>query len=628
MTLPFKYVFGPDRYKEGVEREWLVANGIGGFASSTALGAQTRAYHGLLVAAMRPPVERRLLLSSLDEELFSNSHYQLACHRYPGVIHPQGFEYLKEFRLDPFPCFRYEIGDVSLEKRVFMIHGENTTVVSYNISGENIRLRIAPLITCRNFHAVSGRQPFRQELIEGGIHLSSYCDLFLISDLAQYMKHEDWYYSFEYENERQRGLPWMEDLFCPGFFEVFVDGHLDFGIFASTEQRDISDVNSLLSKESKRLNLLEKKSGLEGPTLRLIPAADSFIVKRGRGKSIIAGYHWFNDWGRDAMISLPGLLLVTGRFDEARKVLKTFGGALKGGVLPNDLGAESYNTVDASLWFINSLYKYWRYTGDGNLVRDLWPALQAIIDSYSHETIGARMDSDYLISANPGLTWMDAKVGESFITPRSGKACEINALWYSSLQIMEIFANFLGESWDIDLAKRVKTSYQKFWNDGKGCLYDVVDDNDNYIRPNQIFAVSIPFDLLSSDQQFSVVNVVTRELLTPYGLRTLSRDNPDYIGRYEGSPQERDRAYHQGTVWPWLIGPYISAYVKVNNHSKESKTIAKEMLRPLMEHLDHAGLNTISEIFDGDPPHRPGGCISQAWSVAELMRAWSEDLSH
>jgi predicted glycogen debranching enzyme len=371
--------------------------------------------------------------------------------------------------------------------------------------------------------------------------------------------------------------------------------------------------------ELKRLDKLDEM--METPLKRLAGAADSFIVKRGDGQSIIAGYHWFDDWGRDAMISMPGLLLVTGRFEDAKLVLWTFAKAMKEGVIPNDLGAKSYNTADASLWFIQAAFSYFAYTKDLKLIRQLWPKMLQVVEHYSGEGPSIRMDVDFLIVSGPALTWMDAQVDGRPVTPRAGKACEINALWYSSLIKMERLAWALNQSWDGDLADRVKQSYQKFWNSENGCLFDVLNPEDASIRPNQIFAAVIP-DLLPELKRRSLVEVVTRELLTPYGLRTLSPRDPRYIGRYEGGPRQRDEAYHQGTVWPWLMGPYIDAFLSVSGYSSPSKALAKQMLEPLVN-LDVGGINTIPEVFDGDAPHRPGGCISQAWSVGEVMRAWT-----
>ncbi len=621
------YAFRPESYESGTSREWLVANGLGGYASSTAVGANTRAYHGLLIAALSPPTDRRLLLSSLDEEV---NGFSLGNHQYPGAIHPQGFRMLQEFRLDPLPHFHYRAGEFLVEKTVFMVYGENTTVIRYNVQGVGkngeskngeSKIRLIPLVHCRSFHAASNLPQLEQKPLKNGALLKSDCNFSLLSDKARYIQKEMTYHNFEYEAERRRGLGWRENLLSPGYFELDFDGEVAFSIMASTWRRSMPDVEQALEHEVSRLR------GLKAPLQRLAQAADSFVVKRDNHKSIIAGYHWFDDWGRDAMISLPGLLLATGRFEEAGGVLKAFAAAMKDGVLPNDLGAKSYNTLDASLWFLQAVWRYYDYSKDLELIRLLWPRLQEVVKRYSvcrkdfgMDSFG--MDADGLISAGPALTWMDARVDGRPVTGRAGKACEINALWYKGQKTMEKLAQALNEPWNPDLVDKVKHSYQRFWNSETGCLFDVLDPEDASIRPNQIIAAAVP-DLLPLLKRKSILEVVTKELLTPYGLRTLSPRDPRYIGRHEGEPRKRDGAYHQGTVWPWLIGPYVDAILSINDYSQESKERAREILRPLAE-LDVMGINTIPEVFDGDAPHRPGGTISQAWSVAEVLRAWHE----
>lgn len=628
----YSCVFRPESYDAGTSREWLVANGLGGYASSTAVGANTRAYHGLLIAALSPPTDRRLLLSSLDEEM---NGFSLGNHQYPGAIHPQGFRMLQEFCLDPLPHFYYKAGEYLVEKTVFMVYGENTAVIRYNIQGVGrngggknsegkngeCKIRLFPLVHCRNFHAASKLPAFEQKPLKNGTLLKSDCSFSLLSDKARYVRKEETYYNFEYEAERRRGLGWREDLLSPGYFELELKGDVTFGIMASSWRRSMPDVEQALEHEVSRLR------GLKAPLPRLAQAADSFVVKRGNHKSIIAGYHWFDDWGRDAMISLPGLLLTTGRFGEAGEVLKAFAGAMKDGVLPNDLGAKSYNTLDASLWFIQAVGKYYDYSKDLELIRHLWPRLLEVVRRYSlcRKDFGIDsfgMDSDGLISAGPALTWMDARVDGRPVTGRTGKACDINALWYKGLKTMDKLAKALNEPWNPDLADKVKQSYQRFWNSETGCLFDVLDPEDASIRPNQIIAASVP-DLLPKLKRKSILEVVTRELLTPFGLRTLSPRDPRYISRHKGEPRKRDGAYHQGTVWPWLIGPYIDALLSIGDYSQGSKDKAREILKPLAE-LDVMGINTIPEVFDGDAPHQAGGTMSQAWSVAEVLRAWEE----
>lgn len=602
-------------YTDGVSREWIVTNGLGGYASSTSIGANTRAYHGLLIASLDPPVDRWLLLSSLDETV---NGIELANHQYPGVVHPQGFRHLVSFTAEPVPTYLYRVNDVDVTKQVFMVHGENTTVVRYRISGD-AHIRIMPLVTSRCFHAVSGRPEIKQEASERGTLLRSRCGLHLFSDRARYVRNEVWYRNFEYEVERARGLGWTEDLLCPGWFEADAKKELDLRITASTGMVGADD--SMLEAELKRrIGLL---STLPGELRSLAIAADSFLVRRGSGMSIIAGYHWFDDWGRDAMIALPGLLLCTGRFDDARAVLRTFSEQTRNGLVPNDLGAGSYNTVDASLLFIRAVCEYHRFTSDSSFIRELWPVLLEIIECYTGRTSVGYMDSDNLISSTEGATWMDARVDVRCVTPRAGKCVEVNALWYEALRSLEELSEDMSLEWRWHgLAERVRRSFRRFWNPA-GYLYDTIDPHDGSVRPNQVIAVAFSRGLLSLERTRMVVRNATEELLTPYGLRTLSPTDPSYRGRYEGSPRERDSAYHQGTVWPWLIGPYITAYLRANRYSRRSRMHAISLLKPLLEERRY-GMGTIAEVYDGDPPHRPGGCISQAWSVAEVIRAFLE----
>jgi len=609
-------------YQEATAREWLVGNGLGGYASSTLCGSNTRAYHGLLVAALQPPKDRWLLLSFLDEEI--DGHH-LASHQYPGAIYPQGYRYIKEFRQDPFPRICYEVGKARVEKTVFMIRGENTTIVRYRITGGEGRFSIVPLMHSRSFHAARPLPLLQQKRLAGGAMISSSerpdAPLMLLSDGPDFRAEERVYNNFEYEAERSRGLAWKEDLFSPGRFQMDLSGDEEFAIAASAWRSSMPDWRREMARERSRLE------ALMAPLPELSAAADSFLVRRGGSLSIIAGYHWFDDWGRDAMISLPGLLLSTGRTEEAASVLRLFASAMKGGVLPNDLGAESYNTVDASLWFVRAVAAYFELCGDMPLLEELWPALLAIYSRYSRAGEGFGADEDGLIFSDAALTWMDARVDGRPVTGRAGKCCEINALWYSALKDMNKLQKALGRNGrpggaDFSrLARKVKASFRRFWNSETGCLYDVLDHEDASIRPNQIIAAGIE-GLLPDVMRQSVLETVTRELLTPYGLRTLSPRDPRYAGWYEGGPASRDGAYHQGTVWPWLIGPYIDALISIKGRSKAVRSQARELLQPLLSLA--AGMGTLPEVFDGNSPHRPGGCISQAWSVAEVLRAWKK----
>lgn len=636
-------------YEVARSREWIVANGLGGYASSTIVGLNTRGYHGLLVASLRPPLARFLLLSKLEEEVVTNgAAYQLSTNKYPGVIYPEGFRYQVEFGFDPFPRFVYQVGSLAVEKSLFMVYGENTTVVTYKLlkAPGSATLKLHPLVNCRGFHerTSEGTLRFEQSPRKKSVSIRESgrgVQLFLASDVATYTAGGLWYRNFVYEEESARGYPDKEDHYNPGFFEASLKGSETVSILASTHEFSSFESTRLKQVEEDKLRYLVSLVDCDDDLVKaLATAADSFIVRRGPGgRTIVAGYHWFGDWGRDAMISLPGLALVTKRYGEGKRVLELFLGHLKGGLIPNYFsdsdGSPKYNSVDASLWLFNAVLRYLEYTKDLDFVEANLPKLEEIVDCYVKGTLhNIRVDRDGLVCVgDEGLTWMDAKVGDRCVTPRRGKPVEVNALWYNALRIMEALSGSLGSK---DRARKYSSMSQKaeksfeelFWNEDRGCLYDCVDGDrfDASVRPNQILAVGLPFPLLSADRQVRVVEVVERELLTPYGLRSLSPEDPEYRGVCAGDVRSRDLAYHQGTVWPWLIGPFISAYLKVNDGSGRARSEAEGFIAPLREHLKDAGSGSIPEIFDGDPPHRPRGCISQAWSVAEVLRAYVEEV--
>jgi len=641
-------------YEEGIKREWIIGNGLGGYASSTVIGVGTRTYHGLLVAAPENLPGRFLLLSSLDEEVSSTEEiYRLATHKYQDTIFPMGFNYLSKFVLDPFPLWVYQSEIFTVKKRVFTIHNSNTTCILYDINSrkEGTLLRIFPLVNSRNFHRTirSGDLFFSQKADSTGVKLeSSSCFTLSLASNLQYHPDPKWYYNFVYDTEKQRKSNFQEDNFNPGYFESKIKlGTSRFFIAAST--RDISCltieiIDELYSKETSRHKLLTFNSKLNDTfALKLLRATDSFIIKKPfSGEStVIAGYHWYADWGRDTMISLPGLLLIPQRFDEAKYILQNFSKNCRKGLIQNaslTLGGEPiYNTVDASLWFIHAVGYYFTYTKDFLLLEDLWNTIDSIIDNYLNGTdFGIGMDSDYLIRQGPQLTWMDAKVGEQPVTPRAGKTCEINALWYNALKTASNLGTILGKDISLyeALASGVASNFENlFWNLENNCLFDLVykgeggkQVKDPAIRPNQIFAVALPYTMLPSEKEKEIVDRIKKDLLTPFGLRTLSSDHPSYIGHYFGDSVTRDTAYHNGTVWPWLLGAYVKAYRKVYNYSKNSFEEMRTLLQGFEIHLEIAGVGTISEVFDGDYPHSPGGCIAQAWSVAEILRAYVEDV--
>lgn len=633
-------------------REWLETNGLGGFASSTINGLNTRHYHGLLVAATRPPVGRLVLLSKLEEICTINGRrFELSANQYPGVIHPQGHQHLKRFRLDPFPIFSYVIQGIEIEKSVFMIHGENSTIIQYTLLGEHggwSLLEVRPLIAFRDYHATTHENDALNPQVQvalGGAVVAPYEGLpalHVAHDANELDATGYWYHSFEYEVERERGLDFREDLFSP-FVLRWDLGRTSATIIVSTEPHDVRHAAGYRQTEiRRRAKLLATVPSRDELIQTLAAATDQFIVTRGEHKTVIAGYHWFTDWGRDTMIALPGLTLVTGRADAAKSVLLAFAREADHGLLPNrfpDRGeAPQYNTIDATLWFFEAVRALLHYTDDLAFIKvHLYDLLGDIIAAHLRGTrYGIRVDDDGLLTcgeAGVQLTWMDAKVGDFMVTARRGKAVEIQALWYNALGVMAHLAQELGDPTNAtryrEMARLARQSFNRlFWNEMAGCLYDVIDKDtrDASIRPNQVFAVSLPHTMLAADRAKGIVDLVERELLTPYGLRSLAPSDPHYRGRYEGDQWSRDGAYHQGTVWPWLMGPFITAYVKVNAGTQQAREQAAAWLDPFRAHLREAGLGQVSEIFDGDPPHRPRGCIAQAWSVAELLRAAVEDV--
>jgi len=638
---------------EASSREWLETNGIGGFACSTIIGLDTRRYHSLLTAATKPPVGRVVLLAKLEETLvIETARFELSANQYRGAVHPRGYRYLDSFRLDPFPVFTYRVGDIQIEKSVFLVEGENTVAVRYALLGDPggppCSLEVRPLVAFRDFHNTThAHDSIRREVetAPGQATITPYPDLPSLH-FAHNAKSIDaaglWFYNLEYEREVERGLDSLEDLYSPFLLRFDLNKDARAAVIASTYRHDAREIESLWQRERERR---EKISGAapsrDVMTQILTDAADQFIVARGDRKSVIAGYPWFSDWGRDTMVSLSGLTLVTGRYDDARNILGTFAHSIDQGMLPNrfpDSGeAPEYNTVDATLWMFHAVHEFLRYTHDYDFVRaNLYQPLMDVVAWHERGTrYGIRLDSDGLLRAGEAgvqLTWMDVKIGDWVVTPRSGKPVEIQALWYNALRVMERLATEFGDRDQAahysTLAERTRERFaQAFWHEAEGCLYDVVNDSgaDGSIRPNQIFAVSLPYPLLEPDKCLRVVEVVEWELLTPYGLRTLSPRDPNYRGRYSGDPRSRDSAYHQGTVWPWLLGPFLTAYVRVHGSSAEVRDRAGRFLDPLRQHLRQAGLGQISEVFDGDPPHQPGGCIAQAWSVAEVLRTYMED---
>jgi predicted glycogen debranching enzyme len=649
-----KLELGPDTlqdYQKSTSREWLETNGLGGYASGTLSGTNTRSYHGLFVAATHPPVGRNVLLSKLEENIFLNgTSHLLSCNQFPGLVFSSPLSALKKFVQDPFPVFHYEIGGIEIKKTICFVHNENVLAITYEVlkGADEFTMELKPFIAYRDFHALAkANSGISHDTVfgEGLLCLKPYKDqtpLYIYAENSSFRYAPEWIYNFEYPAEQSRGLNYREDLFMNGQFVLKLKPGARVSIIISTAAPQEKDAFKMIDAEKKRRDSLSAGLPVHNDFTRTLAlAADQFLVKRGDLKTIIAGYHWFSDWGRDTMISLPGICLVTGRYEEAKKILKVFAMSLDKGMIPNrfpDAGeTPEYNTVDATLWYFIAIYKYFEYTKDQDFIlNEMLPVLEEAIKWHKQGTrYNIHVDpADGLIySGQHGvqLTWMDAKVGDWVVTPRQGKAVEINALWYNALRIMSEFyglrkdaakANELAEE-----AMNVKNAFLGlFMNTENKSLYDCVDGNDisKKVRPNQLFAISLPFSLVEQQTAASIIKIVEDELLTPYGLRSLSPKDPDYKGHYGGSQLSRDGAYHQGTVWSWLLGPYLSA--KIKTEGKEGIQFAKDFFEIFERHFLEAGIGTVSEIFDGDSPYEPNGCIAQAWGVAEVLRVYIEDM--
>ncbi len=637
--------------ESALQREWIETNGLGGWAASTLCGAHTRRYHGLLVAATHPPVGRMVLLSKLDEAVeYNGGRIGLGCNNFNGVFHPEGYNFLQRFERDLFPTFDYAAGGVTFRKTVAAVDGENTTLILYEF-GEGpatFVLELQPFFAVRDYHHLSG---FNDGIQQNGrfedavFQVRAYegaPEVFISVPGADFSPRPDWYYQYTYSVEAYRGLDCQEDLFSQGVFRAQVEPGGRLGVIASTSDPRGRDASELFEAErSRREALLMQMPVVDDTTRPLALAADQFVVRRGNDlRTLIAGYPWFTDWGRDTMIALPGICLATGRFDDAKRILQAFAASVSEGMLPNrfpDAGEEpDYNTVDATLWFFVAVHKYLAYTGDEAFVRDdLLPVLRDIVDWHERGTrYGIRVDADGLVAAGePGvqLTWMDAKVGDWVVTPRQGKAVEINALWYNALMVLEgLFRRFDRQEEGRRVAARaaaVRAAFvNAFWDAEQGYLADVVDgeNRDNALRPNQIFALSLPFPLLGGPIARQVFEAVEAALYTPYGLRSLTPRHPDYRGWYGGDAWSRDGAYHQGTVWGWLLGAYLTALVRVRGDAGREQ--ARTAVQAMLTHFSTGGAGTLSEIFDGDPPHTPRGAFAQAWTVGEVLRAYVEDV--
>jgi glycogen debranching enzyme len=588
------------------DREWLETNGTGAFAMGTVAGINTRRYHALLVASLRPPAERYVLLSRFEEEVVVGGRtFALACCQYPGNLVNGGQELLEEFRDEPCATWRYNLGGLRFERQIYLVPGRQAVVARYRADAP-MTLHLRPFLAYRDYHSLRHAES------------SPYAGLppLEFRSKAVFAPDPKWYYNIEYLTELERGLDFREDQFTPGILTIHLNPGEWTPVCASIDGAEATDPG---------------------------PKRDPFVVRRADGKAtILAGYPWFTDWGRDTMISLPGLLITPGFLDAAREVIEGFLQFRSQGIIPNrfpDAGeTPEYNTADATLWMFQAVRAWLQAGGDRAFLRDeFYPAAQEIIDWHRRGTwYNIAVDPvDHLLAAgsqNTQLTWMDAKVtdakgGAWVVTPRHGKPVEINALWHAALSLMADWARILGDPAEAEFraqAAQVRDSFRAaFWNSRRACLYDVLAPEGPVakLRPNQIFAVSLPFGLLEGDQQQAVVRIVERELLTSVGLRTLERADPDYHPRYQGSPVERDGAYHQGTVWPWLTGPFIDAYLTAFGKTQANLAYCRNLIVKLEEETAHAGcIGSIAEIYDAEEPRRPRGCPAQAWSMAEVAR--------
>jgi predicted glycogen debranching enzyme len=635
------------QFDTAINYEWLETNGLGGWSGTTIIGANTRRYHGLLVASIVPPVERMVLLSKLDETIVvDGNRYELGCNQYAGdTIQPRGHKFLRQFSKDIVPSWVYEAGGIQLQKNITMLHGENTVVVSYEVlkAPTGFTLELLPLVAARGYHSLQkegDRLHWDVDFANGIFHNqpNGATHLYISVPGSGYQHNPRWFKDFNYTIEQYRGLDHSEDLLNHGVLSAPLKEGDRIEIIISTENPEGRDAQALVAKEIlRRRRLLFEKPDNE-LFHQLLLAADQFIVRRGDNlKTMIAGYHWFTDWGRDTMISLSGICLSTGRFEDAKNILRAFAASVSEGMLPNrfqDNGEPpEYNNVDGTLWYFIAVYKYLQATNDKEFVlTEILPVLKEIIDWHFKGTrYNIHVDDDGLLYAGETgqqLTWMDARIGDWVVTPRMGKPVEIQALWYNALKI---FSNLLAENGQeqdaaivtISADKCRQSFTEKFWYANAGYLYDVIDENnrpDPTLRPNQLLAISLPFELISEAKAQSVLTIIGKELYTPVGLRTLPVSDKRYIGKYGGDQWHRDSAYHQGTVWSWLLGPYVDALMKTHG----DKTKIEEVIDGFRHHLTEGCIGSVSEIFDGDYPHHPRGCIAQAWGVAEWLRVLQE----
>jgi len=643
-------------YPRASRLEWLLTNRTGGFAMGTVAGSNTRRYHGLLVASLHPPVERVVTLARLEETaLTPQGEVALSVNQYPNTLYPDGYMRLARFVLDDGPAWTWSLGTGEVERRVLLVPGQQTVVVRY-ASSAPVRLRIEPLLAFRDYHALTHRNPaawtgFEERTVGTGrqVRFQPYGNLpslRLAHRGSAFIGAPTWHENVEYLEELERGLDFREDLLLPGSFELELVPGTPQLVAATVEAGAPLDLDALASCFSRASPAVRPAPSRPARTAgdlsparaRLERAADAYPVRRADGSAtVIAGYPWFTDWGRDTMIALPGLLVSRGRLELAREILEGFLAHLDGGLVPNRFpdaaGPAEYNTSDATLLMFQAVHAWERAGGSPAFVRDVfYPAACAIVDAHVRGTKqGIHVDpgDGLLVAGGPGsnLTWMDARVDGVPVTPRHGKPVEVNALWYNALRLSESWARVLGDGPRVrsfgSEATRVAASFDRaFWNEARRCCFDVLlpEGPDARLRPNQLFAVGLPFPLLEAGRRTLVLEAVERELVTPVGLRTLARGDPGYRATYRGGPAERDAGYHQGLVWPWLVGPYVDALLAVRGDSAETRGRARSCIETLVGTLQTGCLGQLSECFEPEPPFRPVGAPAQAWSVAEVLR--------
>ena len=655
--------FSPS-FESAQNREWLVTNGIGGYGCSTISGALTRSYHGLLIASLQPPVNRTLLLTKLDKTIeYQQQKFELGTNVWgDGAIAPQGYKYIDRFYLGgTTPNWHYRFADGMLHKQIWMKQGENTAYIRYQYQqgSEPIKLSLKALVNCRSHHHVTiGKEKFKIAIDSDNqvtIQADDHSPCLYLSAEEKPLKNQIswsivniWYRNFALATETYRGLNDRDDHLLAVTGEISLNVGDSVTIVASDQpiKNHTIDYQQYLQREQQLIQRFINHNALtDTPNWikDLVYRSNQFIVDRHlanqqKGKTIIAGYPWFTDWGRDTMIALSGLTIATGRCDIAKEILLTFAKYVDRGMLPNMFPDENnqpqYNTIDATLWFFEAIHQYYQATDDQEFLVQIFPTLQDIIDWHIQGTRHQiKLDNDGLIYGGESgvqLTWMDAKAGNWVVTPRIGKPVEINALWYNALIFMVNHGEIIAQSTKQyqDLANLAQSNFSKFWYEQGEYCFDVIDtpegQNDTSFRPNQIFVVALPDNvnpdqaLLTRSQRKSIVDRTQEKLVTPYGLRSLSCDHPEYIGHYGGDRQTRDGSYHQGTVWSWLMGYFVQSHFKIYGDKQE----ALKFLLPTIEHQKQACVGSISEIFDGHSPFAPRGCFSQAWSVAETIRAW------